>query len=88
MRTKNSDWSTPKRIAVDVPCAGLGDNADRRNVEVLCNGRRLVVEFIGEAGEQSARQVNVRVPERNAGEELTFTVIYAGETSDSASIHG
>jgi tRNA (mo5U34)-methyltransferase len=67
---------------------GLGDNADRRNVEVQCNGQQLVVEFIGEADHQGARQVNVRAPERNLTHELTFMVMYAGESSNSASIHG
>jgi tRNA (mo5U34)-methyltransferase len=83
-------WSTSELAAdtthVVLWVRGLGDNADRANVAVHCNGVRLRVEFVGDANGDDTRQVNARIPDRNHGEELAFTVSYAGHRSNSMSI--
>ncbi|HYP05396.1 MAG TPA: DUF1698 domain-containing protein [Bryobacteraceae bacterium] len=120
MRTKRSQFSEARRIAVDLPARlngelfvqaiqdgvtwsttqlasdtpslvlwvrGLGENADRANVSVECGDARMPVHFVGEPDANDARQVNVQAPEhREPGEELTFTVRYAGATSNRVSI--
>ena len=85
-----STWSTTELSAhashAVVWVRGLGENADRANVQVHGNGARLIVEFVGEPDAAGIRQVNARVTDQTRDGEMTFTVRYAGESSNSVSI--
>src|SRR5208283_3722977 len=48
--------------ALTIWVAGLPANADRHNLHVYLDGRRLKVAYIGDLAEDGLRQVNVEVP--------------------------
>lgn len=85
-----STWSTtrlsPGAANAVLWVRGLGENADRANVSVYCNGMRLVVHYVGEPDVNEARQVNAQLANYSPGQELAFTVSYAGKISNAASI--
>jgi tRNA (mo5U34)-methyltransferase len=66
---------------------GLGVNCDRANVAVLCNGTRLLVDFVGDPDENDARQVNARLPEEFQPDvEIQMAVRYAGSLSNTVKV--
>jgi tRNA (mo5U34)-methyltransferase len=83
-------WSnsalSPDTTHVVLWVRGLGDNADRANVSVSCNGSPLVVEYVSESDVNDARQVNARAPEAFQSGKLEFTITYGGSTSNPVSI--
>ncbi len=65
-----ADGRSWRRDAVDLNAGGylalwvegLAENADRNNVRVYWNQRRLPVEFVARHDASDTRQINVRVP--------------------------
>ena len=54
------DAATGGRVSCWV--AGLAENADRANVAVLVDGRKTVVDFVGDLDGKGLRQVNAALP--------------------------
>jgi len=62
--------------------SGLADNADRANVQIECNGVRLVVDFVGTPDAGGGAQVNARLTERLRGGTARFAAMHGGATSN------
>lgn len=65
---------------------GLGENADRANILVVCDGARLLVDFVGEPDENNARQVNARLLHPPAGHKLPVSISHGKVSSNQIEV--
>jgi tRNA (mo5U34)-methyltransferase len=62
---------------------GLGENADRSNIVVLCEGERLIVDFVGDPDMNNGRQVNARLGNELLSGSCKISVQYGSAVSNS-----
>jgi tRNA (mo5U34)-methyltransferase len=72
--------------ALSIWIEGLPANADRHNLHVYLDGRRLKVAYIEERAGDGARQVNVEVPPEAPRGSALIGVESAGQRSDAAPV--
>ena len=82
----DATWETGIYRAAGAPSlavwvAGLPDNADRANVRVLLDGRRLEIVYVGSGIAPGARQINARVPAGVAAGTFPVEVRAGGKTA-------
>jgi uncharacterized protein (TIGR03437 family) len=83
---------TPDRIDIEHGNAlalwieGLPANADRHNLNVYLDGRRLKVLYIEERTDESPRQVNVEIPSEVPRGSALIGVESGGQRSDAATV--
>jgi tRNA (mo5U34)-methyltransferase len=72
--------------ALSIWVAGLPKNADRHNLHVYLDGRRLKVAYIEERADDDARQVNVEVPLEVPRGVALIGVEAGGQRTDAANV--